>query len=47
LLQQLNSSDRSIVIAPAKDAEVEPLVQLLALLNANKITNTQILMKTK
>ncbi|MEX2961471.1 ExbD/TolR family protein [Microbulbifer sp. TYP-18] len=34
-----------IHVAPARDAEVEPLVKLLSLLNEQQVENTQILMK--
>ncbi|PIE25266.1 MAG: biopolymer transporter ExbD [Neptuniibacter caesariensis] len=37
--------DRPLVVAADKDASVEPLLKLLALLNEQQITNTQILMK--
>lgn len=40
----LAKSDQQVTIAPAFNAEVQPLVQLLSLLNQQQITNTQILM---
>jgi len=37
--------DRALSIAAARDSDVEPLLKLLALLNEQQITNTQILME--
>lgn len=45
LLPLLDNSERPIAIAADRDAAVEPLLQLLALLNARQIQNTRILME--
>lgn len=48
LLGQLandNKHKQQIHIAPARNAEVEPLIKLLSLLNEQRVNNTQILMK--
>ena len=37
--------EQQVHIAPARNADVEPLVKLLALLNEQQVHNTQILMK--
>jgi biopolymer transport protein ExbD len=45
LLNIAADKDRALSIAAAHDADVEPLLKLLALLNEQQITNTHILME--
>lgn len=48
LLSQISANPKQqINIAAAHDADVEPLIKLLALLNEQKVSNTQILMKDR
>ena len=47
LLEHIRNNNDSIMIAPARDVDAESLVQLLALLNEQQVTNTQILMEKK
>ncbi|MBD1391323.1 biopolymer transporter ExbD [Neiella sp. HB171785] len=41
----LANADQQVTIAADRNADVEPLLKLLALLNQQQITNTQILME--
>ena len=45
LVNIADQKDRALSIAAARDSDVEPLLKLLALLNEQQITNTQILME--
>ncbi|CAH0990606.1 Tol-Pal system protein TolR [Sinobacterium norvegicum] len=45
LLEQMATADQTITIAADKAAPTEPLLQLLAFLHQNNITNTQIIME--
>lgn len=47
LLEHLEQPDLQLIIAASQDVEVEPLVQLLALLNKYQIADTQILIEEK
>ncbi|MFT6351860.1 MAG: hypothetical protein ACJARJ_001325, partial [Neptuniibacter pectenicola] len=40
-----DQKERALSIAAARDSDVAPLLKLLALLNEQQITNTQILME--
>lgn len=45
LIASLRDTNQAVVIAADKQSPVEPLLKLLALLNAHHIENTQILME--
>jgi biopolymer transport protein ExbD len=45
LLEQLATSEQTVTIAADKAAPTEPLLQLLAFLHQQQITNTQIIME--
>ncbi|MBW8191589.1 biopolymer transporter ExbD [Neiella marina] len=45
LTPQLQVTDLAVTIAADRNADVEPLLKLLALLNQHQISNTQILME--
>ena len=47
LLPEITDKQRPLRVAPDRQAPVEALVQLLALLKEQQITNTQILMEAK
>ncbi|RCU45615.1 biopolymer transporter ExbD [Corallincola luteus] len=45
LIASIRDNDKAVVIAADKNSPVEPLLKLLALLNAHQVENTQILME--
>ena len=45
LLEKLHNKEQALAIAAEHDADVEPLLKLLALLNKEQIPNTHILME--
>ncbi|MFT7129302.1 MAG: biopolymer transport protein ExbD [Gammaproteobacteria bacterium] len=46
LLMEINTNEKGLTIAADKAAPIEPLLQLLSLLNQQQFTNTKIIMKT-